>query len=192
MLKQLRQNKGYKLTDMSKITGYTPSFLSQLERGLKQPSLEALRKISECLDIPMITFFIEDNDKSPCFEENFTSDSMYCSVIRKNNRKKFGLQGLSSSELLTPHIEDSLNKPEIMGLYVETKPGCWTSEKMVSHNYDENIFIIKGEMQAYVGDKVYMIKEGDSLYIRKNAPHNLLNSGKEILICTAHFSTNIF
>lgn len=49
IIKKKRLEKGYTLAYMSKQLGFTASFLSQLERGLKQPSLESLRKISDFL-----------------------------------------------------------------------------------------------------------------------------------------------
>lgn len=189
ILKQLRKDNGYKLTDLSQKTGYTASFLSQIERGLKQPSLEALRKISESYDIPMATLFLEDEIAISNPEENLVNDNLF-TVIHKKNRKKYDLNGLSSFELLTPPILNSQFKPDITGVYTEINPGCWSSEKKVSHNYDESIYVIKGEMQSHVGNEVYTLEEGDSLYIRRNSFHNLFNSGSNILICIAYFSIN--
>jgi transcriptional regulator with XRE-family HTH domain len=45
IIKKKRLEKGYTLSYMSKKLGFTASFLSQLERGHKQPSLDTLRKI---------------------------------------------------------------------------------------------------------------------------------------------------
>lgn len=39
------------LATLGEKTGYTASFLSQIERGLNRPSIEALRKICDVLEI---------------------------------------------------------------------------------------------------------------------------------------------
>ena len=42
-LKDIRKSKNMTLATLGEKTGYTASFLSQIERGLNRPSIEALR-----------------------------------------------------------------------------------------------------------------------------------------------------
>jgi transcriptional regulator with XRE-family HTH domain len=50
-IRKLRKEKGLTLEDLSKKTGLSLSYISLIERGLKNPSLRALEKIAECLNI---------------------------------------------------------------------------------------------------------------------------------------------
>src|SRR5438045_4924974 len=43
VLRYFRQEKGFSLAEMAKILGYTKGYLSGVENGHKQPSLELLR-----------------------------------------------------------------------------------------------------------------------------------------------------
>ena len=50
-IRELRRRKNFTLRQLSEKTGYTVSFLSQLERGIKNPSLDALRAIAQELNL---------------------------------------------------------------------------------------------------------------------------------------------
>lgn len=54
-IRELRCRKNFTLRQLSEKTGYTVSFLSQLERGIKNPSLDALRAIAQALDVSLVS-----------------------------------------------------------------------------------------------------------------------------------------
>ena len=65
-LKSIRKAKNINLSTLSADIGCTASYLSQIERGLKQPSLSVLRKLSEALNIPMVSLLAPENpEQSP-------------------------------------------------------------------------------------------------------------------------------
>jgi transcriptional regulator with XRE-family HTH domain len=177
IIKKKRLEKGYTLSYMSKKLGFTASFLSQLERGHKQPSLDTLRKISDFLELPMIFFFFDD--KTAQAPETQPVGSI-CRVIRKNDRQKIVLPEIQTEyEMLTPYTSDT--KTELTGSYCEIHPGCHISEKMITHNCDESIAVLSGSMRASIGDATYDLDSGDSIYIPKHVPHNSLNVGPDNL-----------
>ncbi len=53
VLKQLRQHKGLSQEAFGFEADLHRTYVSQLERGLKSPSLETLEQICKALDIPM-------------------------------------------------------------------------------------------------------------------------------------------
>ena len=53
-----RKIKGLNIREFSKLTGLSTSLLSQIERGLANPSLNSLRSIAEALNIPLFTLFV--------------------------------------------------------------------------------------------------------------------------------------
>lgn len=51
-LKKIRQEKGYSLTKLSKLTTISKSYLSLLERGIQHnPSIEIIEKIAKALGV---------------------------------------------------------------------------------------------------------------------------------------------
>lgn len=177
IIKKKRLEKGYTLAHMSRELGFTASFLSQLERGLKKPSLDSLRKISDFLELPMIYFFFDEHREQAAEAENAGGA---CHVIRRGERQKIVLPEIQTEyEMLTPSSSDVAT--ELNGSYCEIRPGSSMSEKMVTHNCDESLVVLSGQMRAFVGDAVYELSDGDSIYIEKRVPHNIWNAGQEKL-----------
>lgn len=179
-LKQFRKSKGYTLSELGSMLGCTSSHLSQLERGLKQPSLEMLRRISNCLEIPIIDF-LSDNDTC-CSHTMDISDKKY-DIIRNNNRKKFTMPEINTEyECITPYSADGSDNSRIIGMYIKLMPGKWSCEKPISLNFDFNIFVIQGTLNALIEQDTLTLENGDSVYIYSGKQHNFYNAGDTELI----------
>lgn len=50
-LRQLRKQKGYTLVQVNRQTGLSISFLSDMERGRTNPSLDTLQKLGDCYHV---------------------------------------------------------------------------------------------------------------------------------------------
>lgn len=183
-LKQIRKSKGYTLSKLSSMTGCTSSHLSQLERGLKQPSLEMLRRISNCLEVPIFDLLSEDETSEAV--NNNANENQY-EVIRCNNRKKFVIpEILSEYEFVTPYSADKKDNTRIVGMLTTLMPGKWSCEKSVTLDYDFSIFIIQGTATAYIGKDTLELNKGDSIYIFSKVQHNFYNAGNSELIMVGY------
>ena len=60
---------------LAELADITPSMLSQIEKGITNPSLQTLKLISVALNIPLFNFFLEDTNTEEL-------------VVRANQRKK--------------------------------------------------------------------------------------------------------
>lgn len=56
-LRTLRKAAGLRLADLAHQAGFSPSYISAIERGRVNPSIPALRKIAESLGQPLAVFF---------------------------------------------------------------------------------------------------------------------------------------
>ena len=66
ILKRIRQEKGYSLTKLGKLTGISKSYLSLLERGIqKNPSIEIIEKIAKVLEVDMNYLILPTENKNP-------------------------------------------------------------------------------------------------------------------------------
>ncbi|MGH1377072.1 MAG: cupin domain-containing protein [Alphaproteobacteria bacterium] len=67
---------------------------------------------------------------------------------------------------------------------VELKPGMESSQMHMHHFEDECLYILEGEAEAKLGEKVISLKAGDFIgYPAGGEAHNIKNSGKSILRC---------
>ncbi len=53
-LRRLRQDKGYNLTRTARRAGISPQYLSEIERGLKEPSSEIVAAVAGALDCTVL------------------------------------------------------------------------------------------------------------------------------------------
>jgi len=192
-IRQARKKMGFTLAEVAEKTGCTISFLSQLERNLKQPSLATLRKIAYCLECSEVWLFMEDKTYETNGEGLVKGDySGY--VVRGNNRAEINMPEIQTKyEIITPVSLKSSEKPKITGLYVSLAPGIWVTEKKILHrNMDESIFIISGRMRAEIGEDTFELEANDSLYIPQGVLHNYSNCGEEDLRAIVYFSSLIY
>ena len=176
-LRQLRKSRNYTLNDLSRQTGYTASFLSQIERGLKEPSLTTLRKLSEALGVPVASFFfLAETDP-----DTADQDGKGYFLVRKDERKNISIPGLSiHCESLTVSSSSVANAPlPLDGIIYTIPPHTFASEGMVCHTYDEFSYVLHGEATVYVSDAQVRIAQGDCMYIAASTPHNFLNPGEQ-------------
>lgn len=187
-LKQIRKSKGYTLSQLSTMTGCTSSYLSQLERGLKQPSLEMLRRISDCLQVPVFDLLSENDNSSTQISDK--TDKKY-DIIRHNNRKRFVMpEILTQYEFITPYSADGSDNSRIVGTYITLMPGKWSCEKLVSLDFDFSIFIVQGTAAISLEEDTVTLNQGDSMYLYSETKHNFYNSGSNELIIIGYGERN--
>ncbi|NMB89820.1 MAG: helix-turn-helix domain-containing protein [Chloroflexi bacterium] len=152
------------LRTLAKEVGVTASFLSQIERGLADPSLGTLRRIAKVLNVPIFEFLLENH------KENI--------VVRRNERIQINLPDSPARyELLTP----DLNRQ--MELFItELDPGSDNISTSLEHPTEECIYILHGTMKIQVADDTYVLEEGDSIYFKGLLLRSFEGIGPEKLV----------
>ncbi|WP_035587399.1 helix-turn-helix domain-containing protein [Hippea jasoniae] len=159
-IREIRLKKNMTLRDLSRKSGCSLGFLSQVERNLVSPTISSLRRIADALDINIISLF-EENEPPV--------DSI---VVRKSSRGKFeNKRSRVKYELLRPQFSDTT----IEALYMYLEPGALSGPTPHSHNGEELVIVIKGEIEIEIGGKTYILGEGDSAVYNSNIPHRWRN-----------------
>lgn len=60
---EVRKKQNLSIRDLAKLADVTPSLLSQIERGLANPSVNSLKSIASSLNVTLFTFFVSEVDK---------------------------------------------------------------------------------------------------------------------------------
>lgn len=180
-IRELRIHKGLTLGNVAELTELTASYLSQVERGLIEPSLSSLRKISAAFDVPIYTFLKD--------EENELDHIL----IQADRRKVLELPGSNIRyEFLTPTISDKNTNCKMELIYFKLDADSWSSEDFLIHDADECIFIIEGRVEVYLGDKIFPLNTGDSIYISEQTPHKIFNPTNETVTGISSISPAIY
>jgi transcriptional regulator with XRE-family HTH domain len=162
-VRELRESKGLSLQDLANRTGYSSALLSQVENHFISPPLGGLIKIAKALEVKVGTFFGDEPRES-------------YAIVRKDERKhvsrfasKEGVSYGYSYESLGFDKKDRQMEPFLVTL----EPATVKSEKLSSHDGEEFIFILEGEMEAILGDHKDVLHPGDCIYYDSTIPHKV-------------------
>jgi transcriptional regulator with XRE-family HTH domain len=170
-IRRIRTAERLTLSELGEKTGLSVSFLSQVERGHNDPSINSLRKIANALGCPLTTFF----------EDRFRSAGP---VVRKHERRVL----FNTQSRLTYQILSRFQGGRIELLMTMLEPGTANVEQPMSHPGEEAALVSQGECWFELGEEGFTLKEGDAIYIQENTPHRFTNTGSETLIIVSAIS----
>ena len=161
---QNRKNKGLSIRDLAKLAEVTPSLLSQIERGLANPSVNSLKSIANALNVPLFTFFTSEVIKEDL-------------IVRGDSRKKVILPGADNViyEILSPGISDYLEFA-IMDL----SPKSSSCTDYIHHNGYEIAYVLEGKVTLVLDDEVFELNKDDSVKIPVGLKHRWENNSEEM------------
>ena len=159
-IQEYRKRKDLTIKELAEKVEVTASLLSQIERGLADPSLNTLRMLSNALEIPMFNLFIEDVDKQDL-------------IVRSESRKKVAVPSDNAEyALLSPDLSGTL---EMVLMTVPAKKQ--SARELLAHTGEEVAFILKGPLTLYLEDSIEVLKDGDSVKIPPGLKHRWENKG---------------
>ena len=173
-LRAKRRQRMMTLKQLSERTKLSVSLLSEIERGLAQPSMASLKKISQAMGFSSFDFGDEENgskdeaQSQPFFGAGPTGYVDDVKVVRADQRKQ--LMDPSRSpymyELLTPDF-----KRLIEVLYLHWEPGFSSGpDPIIDPPGEKFVLVLKGSVEYQIGDTVVELKEGDSVYYPSGKP----------------------
>lgn len=166
-IKQARAGR-CSIEELAAEAGVSSGRISQIERGIANPSFETLWRLARALDLPIGTFF-----------EGPSSHTRM--LVRADERKRLVLPHDDLEyELLTPDLRRSL---EVFKFHVP--PGFDNSARPISHVGEECIHLLSGELEVHVNGSKFDLGEGDSITYDSSLPHFVCNSSKARAVAIA-------
>ncbi len=156
---EARELRGLTLQDLSSRTGISLETLEKVEANKMIPPLGELIKLGKALEMKM-GYFI-----SPGVEKPMTvvhSDKRR--VVSRHGKKKSEQYGYFY-ESLAPEKADRFMEPFLITMVPSEV------KDLSTHDGQEFIFVLEGEMSAQVGDQVEILKPGDAVYYDSSNPH---------------------
>jgi transcriptional regulator with XRE-family HTH domain len=161
-LKALRLANRMTLKELAKKAGCTDAYLSQMERGLANPSVMILKSVASALGIKIVDFFLE-----PQAGENDV-------VLKEADRVTFDVKrGDAKIQMLVRSVQNKRMQP----FYNLIEPGGG-SMGSYSHIGEEFGIVLQGKLEINLNGKSYLVKKGESFYFPSHIPHSWLNPGK--------------
>jgi transcriptional regulator with XRE-family HTH domain len=176
-LRAAREASGLTISQVAERSGFSASYISQVERDLANPSIGAVNRMAAAIGIRMRAFFSNGTGNGECDEPVAAPDKLPTRIVRQDRRKRLTYPGSNVVfELLSPDLQHKL---EIMSS--SAPPGAEVGETPISHAGEECAVVLRGRMEVRVGDEVHIVEAGDSIYFDSAKPHNWKNTGGEDL-----------
>lgn len=154
-IRTIRKNRDISMAELAAKTGLTVSHISQIERGIANPSLIALSKLAEALNIPITSFFQEEQAKY--------------TLVRADERKKILLDHTNGFiELLTTNTEGCN-----FGVYFSHSMSEQLGMEYTPHEGKEFFYIMEGVMSLDIGQENIVLNPGDSILFDSTVPHRV-------------------
>jgi transcriptional regulator with XRE-family HTH domain len=136
---------GLSLRMLADQSGVTASFLSQVERGQTNPSLNSLQGIARTLQVPSFYFLIEES-----------SDSH---LVRDGRGTRLSLPGAN----LDHEMRSPGSQRKILAFVAHCQPGHCHTAITPGRSTEECIYVIQGSLRVDLEDASYNIEAGDSI-----------------------------
>ena len=172
-VEKFRKAKGLSSRELAKLAEITPSMLSQIERGLANPSISTLKILAKCLDVPTFSFLLEEINTSHL-------------VVRSNERKTMKVKELTYS-LVSPDFTGNLATA-----IMEVPPMNSSSESPLAHKGEEVAYVLEGKIKVYLEEEVYVLEKGDSVKIPSHLKHKWDNPFEEKAVILFSVTPPIF
>jgi DNA-binding transcriptional MerR regulator/quercetin dioxygenase-like cupin family protein len=155
-LRQLRARRRFSLAQVAQSVGISVGFLSALERSQMSGSVGTLRKLARFYKTNILDFF----------DTRGTSSRQ----VRPAERKVLEAGEGVRMELLA--WGNAVMEPHLFRIAPEAGSG-----DSYTHDGEEFIYVLRGDLSITVGDEQYRLKTGDSFYFESATPHRWKNPG---------------
>ena len=163
-LRAIREEKAISLSKLAEKTGYTKSFISQVEKNKTSPSISSLLRITDALGI---------NPQEILHREG-TSEKI---LVKKSERDLY-FHKKSKAQFEFLFTKNSKRKME--PLFVTIEPGG--SSDAYSHEGEEFGTVLKGTLELTVGNETFRVEEGDCVYFNSQVEHHWKNNGSDEVV----------
>jgi transcriptional regulator with XRE-family HTH domain len=163
-IRRLRRERGLSLRDLGRMTGFSISFLSLVERGRSSISLPSLHTLAVALGVEMSAFF-------PGSQPELAASAR---VNRRAGDSRLPIQGAHTYRLLGTTGFDRALEP----LLVTIAPDEETDPRDdYAHDGEEFAYVLSGELVFTVEGVEHTLVAGDCIHWKSTVPHLVRNNG---------------
>lgn len=168
-LNELRSLHRYSIRGLASKAGVSASLVSDIEKGKVEPSISTLKRLAGAMGTTITYFFSEQAHANG-------------RVIRKQERVLLdggsniadSRAGMESSgvrfELASPKESETIE-----AIYGRYEVGATLGDEPYTHEGEEWGMVLTGRLKVIVGDEVYFLEPGDSIWFPSTIPHRMEN-----------------
>lgn len=170
-IRQIRENKEMTQQQLANASENSVELLEHIENGDVVPSLTPLIKIAKALDVRLGTFLDDVQQRGPVIVEQGQSEQVIYFSGQKDQTKESAMEFYSlASGKCDRHME-----PFLIDVDIHDD----ASFKLESHEGEEFIYVIDGDIEIVYGNEKYVVSQGDTIYYDSVVPHHLHAYGEK-------------
>jgi len=163
-IKEMRSIKQLTRAELAERSGLDEMQVKKIEEDKYVPSLAPLMKIARAMGVRLGTFLDGQEQLGPVVVRG-GEEKNTVSFISKNSGSRDHLNFFSLA-----HDKTGRNMEPFI---VDIEPAGATNYKLSSHEGEEFIYVLEGEVEINYGKDIYTIKKGDSIYLDSVVLHNV-------------------
>ena len=159
-VRAFREERELPLEELARHTKLSVDFLQKLENNEVYPSIGPMQKVARALGVRLGTFL----------DDQFTQDPIRGRVSDE------GISGddpISGFSVQPTYVYQALGKTDrnMEPFYIEIFPDPTVEEKTSSHQGEEFILVLKGELLVIYGKERHVLTAGETIYYNSIVPH---------------------
>lgn len=163
-IKDYREFRQISRTDLALKANLDENQLECIEEKGIVPSLGHLIKITRALGVRIGTFLDDQDQIGPVVVRAGTEkSSMSFSTKNESTREHLSFYSLAQDKS-GRHMEPFM---------IDIEPSAHSDYKLSSHEGEEFIYVLKGKVEINYGKELYVLNEGDSIYLDSIVAHNV-------------------
>jgi transcriptional regulator with XRE-family HTH domain len=165
-LREERVRRSFTLKQVEGKSGVSATHISQIERGITWPTVNALGKIAGALEMN-ISFFLEEVELP---EVSMVSKNREPVILREHPR------------VVMKPLTNGIPGGKLHFYMLEAAPAGDTEGFTTDHVHegDECGCVLNGHIQVKVDGQVFDLKEGDAIHFSATKAHGIRNVGDEV------------
>ncbi len=169
-VKTLRETRNVSLENLAERSGLAVSDIEKIESGDIIPGLAPLIRIARVFGVRLGTFLDDQQELGPV-------------ITGKDDKKavtRFSGDGsTASADLNFYSLARNKSGRHMEPFMIDILPSSEKDYKLSSHEGEEFIYVVKGEIEVIYGKDRYTLSEGMSIYYDSIVEHNVHINGKE-------------
>ncbi|MFC0387578.1 helix-turn-helix domain-containing protein [Muricoccus vinaceus] len=161
-IRELRQGRDMTLEAVAEAAGLDKGYLSRLERGMKNPSIATVLRLSEALGVPV----------AELFGERLAEHAVR--VTRVPDRLP-----LTSATAATHGIEALSRNGAVLEAFVLHPAAEFSAEGQAEHGGEELFFVLQGTVEVRFADRGFVLEKGDCAQFSGHLAHRIRRVGDE-------------
>lgn len=167
-LRKAREDQGLTLQDISQRTDIPIAELAKIEDGVFLPPLGTIIRLAKAINMKMGYFISGDEECAYTIVRHH--DRKTVSRFGSEKGKQYGYE----YESLAPYKKDRHMEP-----FLVTLEPADTAEERSTHDGQEFIFVLQGQMEVRLEDQIHVLGPGDAIYYDSTVPHLVKCHGRE-------------